>query len=248
MSYPLYSYKSGLDILDEARMNSLIAPHPAELVWTGTIADSKTGSGVNEIDCTGYSHCIRFTATSTTEMARIELDLASDGNSADLIIEIRSGMVPASGTDGTLLKSVKIPGSWIPALQTYVSIPISLTGLTAGNQYWIVVKKAGNSTDHNHLYGETSQDASYPCYSRSGESGAWTLENSIHFKIYNGDVIRPLTAITRGEALVAYSYTASGTLASMKYYIPTIDGSKAINETITAVYDSSGLIKRLVVS
>lgn len=240
-----YAAKSGVTIIDEAAYNDLLSLQSFELVYEGASVDAKTGSGVAEFDCASYSHCMRFTATGVTEISRVEFNLAGDGAQADLTVELRSGMTPASGVDGTLLKSVTIPKEWIPATAAVVSIPIVMTGLTAGNQYWLVVKKAGDGTDHFHLIGETSQDANYPAYYRAGTSGNWTLENSIQFTVYSG-ATGDLLASVRDQAICILGYTGDD-VTTVKRYIPPVDGTAGgIRDTLTLTWNSGQLARGVV--
>lgn len=247
MTYPLYSAKAGTTVIDEATFNGLLALHDFELVYTGSDTDAKVGSGVAEFDCASYHHCIRFKAWSTTTMCRVEFGLAQDGAGADLTLELRSGMTPASGVDGTLLASVKIPGEWIPATAGTVSIPLVMTGLTSDGTYWLVVKKAGDGTDHFHLIGETSQDANYPCYYRAADSGNWTLEDSIHFTVYSGTTGDIVATIRGGNAICLLEYDGDE-ITTVKRFIPSVDETDdGIRDTMTLTW-TSGVLERGVVT
>lgn len=243
----LWAARSGVTIIDEDAWNSQLMPDDVEMIYTGSSVDAKTGAGVAEFDCASYDHCGSFTLTGVTELSRIEFNLAGDGDQADLTLEIRSGMDPAAGDDGTLLKSITIPASWIPATAAVISVPVGLTGLTAGATYWWRIQKAGDATDHFHLVGETSQDGSYPAYYRAAASGNWTLENSIQFTVYSGESTSDDLLFSMGDAfLMAFSY-AYGLLASIKYAVWAVDGTLMINKTYTLTR-SGTIIKRGVAS
>jgi hypothetical protein len=151
------------------------------------------------------------------------LEVDRDGNGADLILQIRSGMNPAAGNDGTLLKQVVVPKEFIPTTKTYWSIPVGLTGLTSGGQYWLVVKRGGDATHHLDWVGETAQDASYPAYYRAGDSGAWTANNALHFRVYSGASGDLRHSIYAGTGYTTVEY--SGEIISKVYrYLPPADG------------------------
>ena len=167
----IYAFKDGLTILNQANLNSLLALQPFQLIYEGVQRDTKEGSGVVENNLANYSYCARFTLTGSTELSRVELELDRDGLGADLVVQIRSDMDPVTGDDGTLLKQIVVPKEFIPEAAAYWSVPIGLTGLTSGSQYWLVVQRAGDAVNHLDWVGEAAQDASYPAYYRAGDTG-----------------------------------------------------------------------------
>lgn len=237
------AFKNGVTILNEDNLNMPLVAQPFTLIYTGSQRDAKTGSGVTENSLSSCSCCARFTLTGTTGIGRIELELDKDGAGADLVMEIRSGMVPGSGNDGTLLKTVVVPAEFIPDPKGYWSIPVNLTGLTAGAYYWIVAKRGGDATNDVEWIGEASQDPSYPAYSRVGTSGSWTVNNALHFKVFSNDPAAGQDEIKHsitGTNLVAtFIYDANGLIASAYRYLPPADGAAGgIRDVIT--YDMSG--------
>ena len=125
-----------------------------------------------ENNLANYSFCTRFTLTGSTEIGRVELEVDRDGNGADLILQIRSGMNPAAGNDGTLLKQVVVPKEFIPTTKAYWSIPVGLAGLTSGGQYWLVVLRAGDSVNKLDWIGEPVRMLSHPRTSGPGTAGS----------------------------------------------------------------------------
>lgn len=211
-------------VLDANTMNALLSLQGFILIYDGAEADSKIGAGVTENNVFDNNYAIRFTATGVTEVTRAELNIAADGLGQDLTIEVRgNNFNPDGSNEGTLLKTVVVPKEFLPATAAYWSIPLALTGLTAGQNYWLIVKKVGDITDHFHLIGEATQDAAKPAYRRSGTSGAWTLNNAIYFRVYSGESGELKHGIygTNGYTTVEYS----GELISKVYrYLPPPDG------------------------
>lgn len=224
----LNAFKNGVTVLNESNLNSLLSLQEFALIYEGTQRDGKTGSGVSENNLANYSYCARFTLTGSTEIGRVELELDRDGLGADLVVQIRTGMVPTAGTDGTLLKQVVVPKEFIPTTAAYWSVPINLTGLTSGGTYWLVVIKAGDSTNHLDWIGETVQDANYLAYYRAADTGAWTANNALHFKVYSGTDGNLIHSIYAGTAYTTCIYSdVDGVprISSVYRYLPPSDGS-----------------------
>jgi len=234
----LYAFKDGVTVINQDNMNQLLALQDFALIYEGTERDSKTGSGVTENSIANYSYCARFTLTGSTEIGRVELELDRDGDGADLVVQIRSGMNPAAGVAGTLLKEVVVPKEFIPTSKVYWSVPIGLSGLTSGGQYWLVVLRAGDSVNKLDWIGETSQDVSYPAYQRAGDSGVWTARNALHFKVFSGASGELKHSIYAGTGYTTVEY--SGEIVSKVYrYLPPADGPEGgIRDVMT--YSWSG--------
>lgn len=220
------AFKNGVTVFDESVMNRMIRV-PAEVVlYEGTQRDAKTGAGVTENSLADYNYAIRFTATGVTEISKIELEVDKDALGADLTIEIRSGLLADGSNDGTLLTTIKVPKEHLPDPAAYRSIPVNVRGLTSGNQYWIVVKRAGDAVNKVDLIGEASADASYPVYRRAGSSGAWTTgQNAIHFKIYSGRTGEMVHTLYDGGGHETYNWTVVGVFLRTYYWLPPSDDS-----------------------
>lgn len=242
----LHAFKDGLTILNQDNLNSLLALQPFQLIYEGVQRDAKTGGGVVENSIAEYSYCTRFTLSGSTEISRVELELDKDGTGADLIVQIRQGMNPAAGIDGTLLKQVVVPKEFIAETAAYWSVPIGLSGLTSGGQYWLVVVRNGDATNKLDWIGETTQDASYPAYQRAGDSGAWTVRNALHFKVMSGESGELKHSIYAGTGYTTVEY--SGEIVSKVYrYLPPADGAEGgIRDIITYAWSGEYLISGVV--
>lgn len=240
----LYAFKNGLTVLDEVTLNSLLAAQPSVLIFDGTQVDAKTGSGVTNNDLSLYTFAARFTLTGQTTIGRVELELTKAGAGADLTLEIRNNTFNPDGTnDGVLLKSITFPAKIFPTSPAYISLPVDLSGLTAGAQYWLRVNKAGDATNKLLWRGEAAQDAAYPVYYRSGTSGAWTAGNALHFKVFAATaetyLLKHSIWETNGKTLVEYN--ADGTIAYIWRWLPAADGTWAIVDKLVPVYDANGV-------
>ena len=239
----MHAFKDGVTVLNEDNLNQMLSLQPFQLVYEGTQRDAKTGSGVAENSIADYSYCARFTLAGSTGMGRVELELDRDGDGADLMLQIREGMNPAAGVAGTLLKEVVVPKEFIPDPKAYWSIPIGLTGLTSGGQYWLVVVRAGDATNKLDWVGEAAQDANYPAYYRAAATGVWTLRNALHFRVFSGESGELVHSIYAGTGYTTVIY--SGEIVSKVYrYLPPADGPDGgIRNAITYTWVGEYLIR-----
>lgn len=244
----MYAFKAGVSVLDADTLNNIITTQSFDRIRTGTARDQKYGAGATENSLAINNYCMRFTLVGSTELSRVWLNVDKDGAGQDLVVQIRSGMVPASGTDGTMIKEVAFPKEFIALTAGGISIPFNLTGLTSGGTYWIVVKKAGDLTDKNDLIGEAAQDGSYPAFYRAADSGNWTANNAIHFYVYSGDTGLPIHTVYDGNAYTIISRDAGNKISVIKTYVPPPDGSAGgIRQTLTLTR-VNGRIKKGVVT
>lgn len=236
--------KNGITTLDENWLNAIISAQPSVLLFDGTQADARTGTGVTDNDLSLNTYIVRFTSVGQTTIGRVELELTKAGAGADLTLEIRDNTFNPDGTnDGVLLKSITFPAKIFPTSPAYISLPVDLSGLTAGAYYWLRVNKAGDSVNKLLWRGEAVQDASYPVYYRSGTSGTWTAGNALHFKVFANTpgtyVLKHGIWGSNGKTLIEYN--ADGTIAYIWRWLPASDGSWQIVDRLVPTYDANGV-------
>jgi len=246
----LNAFENGVTALTEDVMNELLALQAFKLLYEGTAIDSKSDSGTTENNVFDYYFAVRFTATGVTSITRGELTIAMDGSGADLTATILdSDFDPGGSAEGAVLKTIIVPKEHLPASAATVYVPIDLSGLTDGNNYWIKVSKVGDSTNHFHLVGEASQDAAHPCYRRAGTSGAWTANNAIHFAVYDGQnaddsIVHGIYGTSLTET---YIYTSGGDLNQVYRYCPPYGKTAGgIRDIMTVTLSGDFLISGVV--
>lgn len=239
----LFAAKNGVTVLDEVFINSILSAQNSTLIFDGTQVDGKTGAGVTDNNLSLNTYIAKFTLTGQTTIARVEFEIAKSNTGADLTLEIRSTFNPDGSSDGVLLKSITFPANIFPASAAYLSLPVDLSGLTAGDYYWLRVNKAGDSTNKLLWRGEASQDASYPAYYRSGASGSWTAGNALHFKSFANTagtyLLRHGIWGANGKTLLEYN--GNGTINYIWRWLPASDGSWMFVDKLTPTYNSDGV-------
>jgi hypothetical protein len=248
---PLYAFKNGVTPLSENVLNALLAAQPSVLIFDGTQVNANTGTGVTDNDLSLNTYIARFTSAGQTTIGRVELELTKAGAGADLTLEIRDNTFAADGTnDGVLLKSITFPAKIFPASAAYISLPVDLSGLTAGAYYWLRVNKAGDATNRNLWRGEAAADALYPVYYRSLTTGVWTAGNALHFKVFANTagtyLLKHGITGTNGKTLIEYN--ANGTINYLWRWLPSSDGTFLIVDKITFSYDANGVPVRTGIS
>ncbi|MEW5952626.1 MAG: choice-of-anchor R domain-containing protein [Bacillota bacterium] len=247
----IWGFKNDLSVLDEATLNAIISAQNSVLLFDGTQADAHTGAGVTDNDISNNSYIARFTLTGQTTIGRAELNLSKTGVGANIVLEIRDNTFNPNGTnDGMLLKSMVFPAKLFPTAATYTSLPVDLSGLTAGATYWLRVNKAGDATNRMLWRGEATINASYPTYFRSGLSGAWTANNALHFRVFANTpgtyLLRHGVWGTNGQTLVLYG--GSNNISEIWRWLPANDGVFVICDKLTPTYDANGVPVRWGVS
>lgn len=239
------AFKGGETVLDEATLNNLLLSSPDfALIYEGAVKNSFTGSGVFEFDLVSYSYAIKIVTTGTSEISRIVLELVKHGEGTDVHLQFRgTNYLPDGSNDGALLKTVVIPKEHIPVAKSWWSIPVDLTGLTAGAGYWVIIPKTGDGENHVHLHGENSQNGAYPVYRRVGLSGAWELANSAHFYIYSGESGELLHAMY-GPAYETLEFDANQIPIKCYRYIPPASGPEGGIRGIYPITWSGEYLKR----
>lgn len=245
----IFAFKANVSALDQDTMNSLIQAQNTVLIYQGTLLDSVDGAGVFEHDLATYEVATRFRMVGDANIGRIAFEFMRYGAGADLIIEIRGNQFSTDGSnDGTLHKTVKFPAKLFKSSYTYESLPIDLSGLTAGAYYWLIIRKAGDSTNHLRIRGESVQDAGHPTYRRTS-AGAWTATNVPHFRVYSnttGDGEYRLRHTIYGEnAKTTIVYTGDGyTVGEIWRWISAPDGTFVIVDKYVPTYDENGVSTR----
>lgn len=221
--YPLFAAVSGQTILDEAFFRARDSLNDFLLVYEGTQRDAKTGSGVVENNLSQYSYAVRFRTNGTSEIGRIEVEIRKEGEGVDLIVALVEGFSPDGSNDGTVIIERLMPKEFLSDTKRYVSIPMGVEGLIPDAYYWLVFRQNGDTNNNVRLIGENNQDALYPVWRRTGNSGAWTAESAIHFKIFSGESGNLLHGIYGSNGITWVEY--SGEIVSKVYrYLPPSDG------------------------
>lgn len=244
----LNAFEDGVTILNQNNLNALQSSQNKVAIRDGTLIDSKTGSGVVDFEVKDYSFVVRVTATGVTELSRIELEIDKDGDGQDLnVVVLGSDFNPNGSAEGTVLKNIWVPKEFLPSTAAYWSIPLDLTGLTAGQNVWVKIPRSGDSTNHFSLRGESAQDASHPCYYRGGNSGAWTATNAIHFKVFSGEYGRLRHSNYGDNGWKTIERNSQGKISKIFRYLPPVSGPDGGIRNINTLSYSSNRFKRGVI-
>lgn len=219
----IYAAKNGVTTLDQTFLNSILSAQSSALIFDGDQVAASTGSGTTENNLSTSDHSASFVLTGQTTIGRIELEIKKYGAGADLTVEIRE-----SSVGGTLKKSVTFPAKLFS--NGYVSLPIDLSGLTSGGTYYIVLKMAGDSTNHLRWIGESNGNKHFRVFANT--PGTYTLRHGIY-----GD---------NGKTLI--NYDGNGLITEIWRWLPASDGTMMICDKMTPTYDVNGVATKWSVS
>jgi hypothetical protein len=140
-------------------------------------------------------------------------------------VEIRETTV-----GGTLKGSYTFPKKLFSATGGFISLPIDLSGLTSGGTYYIVLKMAGDSTNHLRWVGESGGAKHFKVFANT--PGTYVLKHEIY----------------GGSAKTINNYDGSGLLSEIWRWIPASDGTFMICDKLTPTNDSNGVATKWTVS
>lgn len=219
------AFKNNVTVFDENTMNALISAQSSSLIFDGDQVTASTGAGTTENNLSTADLSESFVLTGQTTIGRIELDLKKYGVGADLTVEIRETTV-----GGTLKKSVTFPKKLFSATASYVSLPIDLSGLTAGGTYYIVLKMAGDATNHLRWIGESGGAKHYRVFANT--PGTYQLRHGVY-----GD---------NGRTLI--NYDGGGLITEIWRWLPASDGTMMICDKLVPTNDINGVPVKWTVS
>lgn len=222
----LNAFKDGETVLNETNLNQLFSLQNFRLIYEGSSFFDSVGGGSVENSIASYSYCLPFMILSdATELSRVELELDKDGVGADLIVQVRQGMSPATGVEGTTLKQVAVPKEFIPTTKKWLSIPIGLTGLVGYGLYYLVILRSGDASNKIDWLGESVQNPDITCYCRTGSSGAWSVMPApLHAIMYAGESGDLKHGIYGENGYTTVEYDVNGQVSKVYRYLPPADG------------------------
>jgi hypothetical protein len=221
----IYAAKNGITQLDDVFLNSYMSAQSSSLIFDGDLVSSATGSGTTENNLSLSDLSTSFVLTGQTTIGRIELDLKKYGVGADLTVEIRDTTV-----GGTLKGSYTFPKKLFSATGGFISLPIDLSGLTAGGTYYIVLKMAGDSTNHLRWIGESGGALHYKVFANT--PGTYVLKHGVY----------------GANAKTLLNYDGSGNLTEIWRWLPASDGTMIICDKMTPTNDVNGVATKWGVS
>lgn len=219
----LYAAKNGITMLDETFLNSYMSAQSSSLIMDGDQAAAVTGSGTTENNLSLSDLSTSFVLTGQTTIGRIELDLKKYGVGADLTLEIHD-----TTATGTLKGSYVFPKKIFSA--GYISLPVDLSGLTSGGTYYIVLKMAGDSTNHLRWIGESGGALHYKVFANT--PGTYVLKHGVYG--------------TNAKTLL--NYDGSHNLIEIWRWLPASDGDWKVCDKLSAVMDANNVPTKWTVS
>ena len=203
------------------------------MIYQGTSLVSNTGAATggqhSYSQYIGQSFVLPAGQTTLTR-AELNLQLVSAGTDITFGLQADSTGKPS----GTNLFTATVPLEFLSATARWVSVPLYLTGLTAGATYWIVAQPAGTST--NYVQWNTNATAS-GVLAVSGDGVTWTTVTGTYslFNVFNaaGGNVRNLIEDVTGSPPAPSRYTeltySNGLVSTVYEYVGNFRNVRTLN-------------------
>jgi hypothetical protein len=219
---------------EAGQINQFLASHNAVYQYSGqTIASQQaTGSGMYIDTLNQWLSQTIVTGTSQTEIGAVGLQLSTLGGSPTLTL------IPALTVSlyadsfgvptGSALASATVSSPYVYSSPFWVSIPLSISGLTASTVYHLVTSITG-TTGHYYVWQKSNQTSGS---STSPDGVSWTPQNfGLMYQVYTQDgATGNLTTISEdgGAFVTSLTYNAQNLVSTVTQYVILQDGTTAI--------------------
>ena len=211
----LYAWKNGITGVGEGQMNNLIAAQSSVLIFEGDETVDSTGDGTTEYNLSLSDQYDLFTVPSSNRsIGRVELQIVKYGVGSDLTMQIIRG-IPTNPTE--VLKEITYPAKLFD--DGYISLPVDLNDIDSGS-YWIILKQAGDSTNHLRWVGEADQDETKHFKVFANTTGSFILRHGIY----------------GGNAMSRIDYESNGLIKEIWRWLPAPDDTFPICDRLVPTY------------
>ena len=250
----VWAWRNNVTDLDEDNINEYLKLHDEFLIFDGSSFTGRESTGaITDYNSANFNYAITFNTSDHERVTRIEFYVNADGNGSDISITLTGschGFLLA-GVDGEPIVSHTMPREFLPSTgYARVSIPLYTTELSTGTDYYILINKNGDNTDHFHLLGSATRADTevHPAYNRIMPTSSWALlDGPIYFTVYDGDDGVPVheNFATNGWT---HSTWSSGLLQKEFVSLPTSDNVGNLRKIITHEYSSDDVWFRCISS
>jgi hypothetical protein len=238
----MYAFEDNVTILDEDHMNALLSLQDFTLIYEGTQFDGATAAGTTQNSLASYYYASQVNTTGSTTFSRVELELVRHGSGEDLTLYLLdTDFNPDGSAEGTILKTITVPKEFFStAVGTYLSMALNVSGLsTAAATYYLKTAKVGDATNYLSIVGLATDDST--CYHRSGTSGAWTANNTLHFKAFSGVSGDMVHSLYGSNMVKTFVYSGEDLTTVYRYMPSSASATAGIRDVLTLTYDGDYL-------
>jgi len=203
------------------QINQFLGSHSSSWLYSGnTLQDSQsTGSGLYISTASQYLAQTVTTGSSQTTIGQVRLQISTVGGSpvTATIPPLVVGLYANSGglPTGAALGSVSLTEQYVYSAPFWMVVPLTVTGLTSGTPYQLVVSPAGTGTNY-YVWQRSNQTSGA---STSPDGATWTAQPyGFMYQMYDqsGTTGPPLTLTDDGGARVtSFTYNSAGQLTGI---------------------------------
>lgn len=187
MATPAWSGASSGGTMYAAQINQFLGTHQATYVYTGSLITSQTTAGSGSVASNGLYVAQSFTTGTGTTTGRFAFSMTVTGSPAPMVFSLQANV--SGAPSGTALTTTEVASGWGNATQSYQSVPLVATGLSASTEYWIVATAAGNASNYWSWF--KSNQTSGASTSTNGTS--WTAQAyGLLFEVWDLSAVPPL--------------------------------------------------------
>lgn len=244
MATPSWLAASAGSRADAGAITQFLGTHNAQWTYSGQLLESQQATGIAEyVSLASTYYCQTFaTGASQTAIGRVALQVSTVGGSPSsaVISPLTVSLYAAlSGLPtGAALASATLAEPYLYAQPFWVSVPLTVSGLSPSSLYCLVV--SGLSTGSGYYVWQQSSQVTGAATSPDG--AAWSLETyGLMYQVYDQTASGQITSIVEddGARIATFAYTA-GLLTGLTEYTAAQDGS-TLTSTRTLSY-SNGLL------
>lgn len=229
------------------QVNQFLGDHNSIITYGETLASTQgTGTAVYTGTDTSYLAQVITTEPTQTSISSIAIQLSAVGGSPvinsipNLSVSLYDSF--SGAPTGSPLTTVTLTETYIYAAPFWVSVPLTIGGLTAGTDYYIVTSMVGSSTNFYAWQRSTQTTGTFT----SPDAIVWTpvsygLMYQVNQPGSTGANVIKLISEDDGARTTQFSYDATDQLLSLVQFTATQGGSGSFLTAPTFTY-TNGLI------
>lgn len=226
------------------QINQFLGAHPSAWRYSGAtlVSSQSTGSGIYQTTASHYWAQSFTTGSSQTAIGQLGIQVSTVGGSpvTPTIAPLQVSLyADASGPTGSALATAVVNEPYVYSSPFWVSIPLSVTGLTASTRYWMVTNPVGNGTNY-YVWQQSNQTSGA---SLSSDGVTYTPQGfGLMYQVYDQSGSGRIVQFNddSGARVTVLTYDGSNRVSTISEYTTT-QGASVLVSTRTLTYNGAYL-------